>query len=212
MNNAIGKWISTTCCACFAEMADLKSKGFSIFLRSFSRGRERWFAAWPYWSLHYDLAGHLWVNRAEVRIGSGSGESERKFLVRVENFRLEYFGIICADHGVRNIVAVRPGDCGSHGNGQSCRTEAEIIDLHFCSFCFLLRGHAGVPRARAQCPDSQNCNRNENCKRHTSPHDFSSSPYLFSKSLGLGMCGRLVIPGSNRPSPALAAPSRRSRP
>src|SRR5579863_8880778 len=30
MNSAIGKWISTTCCACFASSAACGSKGFNI--------------------------------------------------------------------------------------------------------------------------------------------------------------------------------------
>jgi hypothetical protein len=30
MNNAIGKWINTTCCACFSKKTDLRLKGFSI--------------------------------------------------------------------------------------------------------------------------------------------------------------------------------------
>src|ERR1700740_3248903 len=32
MNSAIGKWISTTCCACFARQTVLRSKGFTISL------------------------------------------------------------------------------------------------------------------------------------------------------------------------------------
>src|SRR5437016_14673991 len=39
MNSAIGKWISTTCCACFASSAALRSKGFvmlAALLRSFT--------------------------------------------------------------------------------------------------------------------------------------------------------------------------------
>src|ERR1700674_2242608 len=45
MNSAIGKWISTTCCACLAKSAVLRSKGFTITLpllrfgRGCSRGR-----------------------------------------------------------------------------------------------------------------------------------------------------------------------------
>src|SRR5580658_4067035 len=30
MNSAIGKWMSTTCCACLARNAVLRSKGFTI--------------------------------------------------------------------------------------------------------------------------------------------------------------------------------------
>src|SRR5207244_7743090 len=32
INSAIGKWINTTCCACLANSAALKSKGFTITL------------------------------------------------------------------------------------------------------------------------------------------------------------------------------------
>src|SRR5690348_4074617 len=45
MNSAIGKWINTTCCACLANSAVLRSKGFAItllllrFARRLLRGR-----------------------------------------------------------------------------------------------------------------------------------------------------------------------------
>src|SRR5271168_2434975 len=32
MNSAMGKWISTTCCACLAKTAVLRSRGFTIAL------------------------------------------------------------------------------------------------------------------------------------------------------------------------------------
>src|ERR1051326_631856 len=98
MNRGIGKSISTTCCACFANSALLMSKGCMFCPRS----------------LHYDFAGHLRMNRAEVGISSRFAEGEGELLVRVEHFGLEDLRIVRADHGVRDVIAIRPCDCGSY--------------------------------------------------------------------------------------------------
>src|SRR5437763_5638264 len=96
-----------------------------------------------------DLGGHLRVNRAEIGIRSRLGEGKRKFLVGVEHFGLERLGVVRAGHGVRDIVAIRPSHRGSHRNGQRGRTEAEIVDLHFGGFGFLLRRQSRVLPASA---------------------------------------------------------------
>jgi hypothetical protein len=44
---------------------------------------------WSLKELNDDLAGHLRVNRAEVRIGAGFSERKRKGFVGIENPRLE---------------------------------------------------------------------------------------------------------------------------
>src|ERR1051326_2416415 len=65
-------------------------------------------------SLHYDFAGHLRMNRAEVGISSPFAEGEGELLVRVEHFGLEDLRIVRADHGVRDVIASRPCDCAGH--------------------------------------------------------------------------------------------------
>jgi len=59
-------------------------------------------------SLHDDLAGHLRVNGAEIRIRSRLAEREGKLLVRIEHFGLERLWIVRADHRMGNIVSIRP--------------------------------------------------------------------------------------------------------
>ena len=49
-------------------------------------------------SLDDDLAGHLRVNRAEIRIRSRLAEREGELLVRIEHFGLERLWIVRADH------------------------------------------------------------------------------------------------------------------
>src|SRR5216684_2663966 len=86
IKSAIGKWISTTCCACFAKSTVFMSKGCKVA---------------PH-SLHDDFAGHLRMNRTEVRISSRFAEGEGELFVRVEHFGLEYLRIIRADYRVKN--------------------------------------------------------------------------------------------------------------
>src|ERR1041384_5567904 len=82
-------------------------------------------------SLHYDFAGHLRMNRAEVGISSRFAEGEGELLVRVEHFGLEDLRIVRADHGVRDVIAIRPCDCGSYRHSSYGGPEAEVIDLNF---------------------------------------------------------------------------------
>src|SRR5579863_1956252 len=92
INSAIGKWINTTCCACFAKITVLMSNGCKVA---------------PH-SLRDDFAGHLRMNRAEVRISSRFAEGEGELFIGVKHFGLERLRIIRADYRVRDIVAVDP--------------------------------------------------------------------------------------------------------
>lgn len=60
--------------------------------------------------LYYHGAGHLRVNRTKVRVGSRFREGEGKLLIRIHYLGLERLCIIRADHRVRNIVTVSPGN------------------------------------------------------------------------------------------------------
>src|ERR1700732_3911132 len=89
--------------------------------------------------LHDDFAGHLRMNRTEVRINSRFAEGEGELFVRVQHFGLERLRIIRADHRVRDIVTVDPGNRGSHRHRQRYWSEAEVVDLHFHCRGLLLR-------------------------------------------------------------------------
>ena len=105
--------MSTICCACLARSADFRSNGFSI-----AEG-----------SLNNDGTGHLRMNGTKIGKGSGFIEGERKGFVGVEHARFE--NAVGADHCVRNIVTILPGDYGSGGNCDGLRAKTEIIDFHF---------------------------------------------------------------------------------
>src|SRR6266513_4052333 len=96
ITSAIGKWISTTCCACFAKTTVFMSNGCKVAPRS----------------LHDDFARHLRMNRAEVRIRSRFAEGEGELFVCVEHFGLERLRIIRANYRVRDIVTVGPRNRG----------------------------------------------------------------------------------------------------
>src|SRR6266851_7085497 len=123
-------------------------------------------------SLDDGLAGHLRVNRAEIRIRSRLAEREGKLFVRIEHFGLERFWIVRADHRMGNIVSIGPRYRGTHGNRQRRRPEAEVIDLHLCRFRLLLRARQEVLLPSSKCSDSEQQRHNESCNRHTSPHVF----------------------------------------
>src|SRR6202166_4478384 len=158
VNSAMGKRISTTCCACLASRTVLRSNGFTLIDPS----------------LHYDFAGHLWVNGAEIFIRAGFAESERKLLVGIQYFGFERF--VGADGGMRNIVTIRPSDCRSHRNFQLRRSETEIVDLYFRRIGFLLRGRGYIPLPSAQtCEGNSKRGRKQNNSRPNSLHVFSLS-------------------------------------
>src|SRR6266478_389184 len=156
MNSAMGKWISTTCCACLANNAALMSNGFK-------------FAPLL---LHHDLPGHLRMDRAKVRIRAGFREREREFLVGIKHLGLEHF--VRAHDGMRNVVAVSPRDRRPDRDAQSCWAKTEVVDFYVCAGCgFFLRarGKALLPRHESARP--HDCCCHQTCDEHTSPHAFS---------------------------------------
>src|ERR1700739_1123881 len=119
MSNAIGKWISTTCCACFANRVLFRSKGWTLMGRL----------------LDHDGCGHLRMDGAEIRIGSGLREGEGKLFVGIEDLGLE--DAVRADDGVRDVVVIDPGNRGTWSDCDRGRAKAEIVDLHVRSHCLL---------------------------------------------------------------------------
>src|SRR5260370_8315654 len=87
-------------------------------------------------SLHDDLAGHLRVNRAEIRISPRFAEREGKLLVRIERFGLKHS--VTADDRMWNIVAIGPRHAGSHSHRESHRAQADFIHLHLLPSPLLL--------------------------------------------------------------------------
>src|SRR5260370_16750259 len=87
-------------------------------------------------SLDDDLAGHLRVNRAEVRISSCLAEREGKLLVRIEHFGLE--DALWAHHCVWNVVAVGPRYRLAHRTVQRPPAQPELAFLHLSSSLLLL--------------------------------------------------------------------------
>src|SRR5271165_7469603 len=82
--SAIGKWISTTCCACLASRTDLGSKGCI--------------------SLHHKFGRHLGMNAAEVAVRAWLGEGVGELLIRIQHLRLE--GLVIAHHCMRDVIVV----------------------------------------------------------------------------------------------------------
>src|SRR5215469_14772212 len=126
-------------------------------------------------SLHNNLAGHLRMNRAKVRITSRLAKGERELLIRVEYFGLEH--TLRADHRVGNVVTIGPRNSGSHRHRQRSRPETEVVNLHFRGFRFLLSASSEISCSGAQPGNSQPQRHQQNCSRHTSPH--GTSPFLF---------------------------------
>src|SRR3974390_2415797 len=91
--------------------------------------------------LHDDFCGHLGMDGAEVVVGAGRGEKERKRGVGIEYFGFEG-GFVIADDGVRNVIAIGPLDGGAGRDRQRGGREAEVIDFYFLDF----RGRSGWGR------------------------------------------------------------------
>src|SRR5215813_1438727 len=126
-------------------------------------------------SLRHNLARHLRVNRAKVRIASRLAECEREPLIGVKYFGLEH--TLRADHCVGNVVTIGPRNCASHGHRQRFRPETEVVNLHFRGFRFLLSASREISCSRDQPGNFQPQRHQQNCSRHTSPH--GSSPFSF---------------------------------
>jgi hypothetical protein len=128
-------------------------------------------------SLRNDFAGHLRMNGAEVGIRSRFAESERKLFVGVEHLGFEGLRIIAADNGVGNIVPVRPSNGSPNRHGQTCRSEAEVVNLYFDSGSFVLRDRDRALFAYAESRNPQHQNYRQTCYTHASPHRFFLSVY-----------------------------------
>jgi hypothetical protein len=79
--------------------------------------------------VHHDRAGHLRVDRAVVGIRSRLGKGVGEFFVRIAHLGPEH--AVCADHGMRNVIAVGPGHRRSNRYRERLRSKTEVIDLHF---------------------------------------------------------------------------------
>ena len=76
-------------------------------------------------SLHHDLAGHLWVDRAVVGIRSRLGKRVGEFFIRIQHLGLEH--TVCADRRMGNVITVCPGNCRSDGYRERLRPKYEIV-------------------------------------------------------------------------------------
>src|SRR6266702_3881728 len=104
-------------------------------------------------SLNDDLAGHLGVYRAKIRVSPCFTEGEGKLLVGVEHFRFE--DTIRAHHGGGNVIAVSPRHRGPHRHGQRRRPAAAVIDVYLPAFWFLLGVSCKIILPRAERSDSE---------------------------------------------------------
>src|SRR5258708_9610089 len=148
--------MSTTCCACFARTTVLMSNGCKVS---------------PH-LLRDDFAGHLRMNRAEVRIRSGLAEGERELFIRVEHFGLERS--VRADDRMGNVVAIGPSDRSPHRHCKRSRAEAEVVDLDFRRCCW--RGLSGGLNCLLL---RSNQRRPSNC-HHSKTYDTNDSLHVFS--------------------------------
>src|SRR5438128_424248 len=115
----MGKWISTTCCACLASNADFKSKGFKMASAS----------------LDHHFGGHLGMNGTEIVISARFSKGEGELFIGIQDLRFK--SLVIADHRVRNIVVVRPTDRSSDGHVYAAGRKSEIVDLDRDSRCGL---------------------------------------------------------------------------
>src|SRR5436190_12847810 len=139
MNNAIGKWMSTTCCACLAKIASLRSSGCTaISLPN---------------SLNNYFARHLGMNRAKVVILSRRSKRETELLIRIEGLRLEQL-VVTGDR-VRHVIAISPRYLRSGRDSDAGRLKREIINLHFRIRRWLIRRPCSPLCERSEAGQSQ---------------------------------------------------------
>src|SRR5438067_2320810 len=77
-------------------------------------------------------SGHLWMNRAKVGVSAGRTGGDRKFVASIEGGRLLKL-LSDADHRVRLVVTLDPGDSLSGLDRQDRRTKREVFDLNCVS-------------------------------------------------------------------------------
>lgn len=91
-----------------------------------------------HWLFHDDLAQHVGMNAAEVRVLAWFGEGERVAVVGVEGVRLELLcGIL---DGVGNVVVVDPGNGSSGEHFDGLRREREVVDRNLSGLGRCARG------------------------------------------------------------------------
>src|SRR5437870_3754021 len=100
----------------------------------------------------HDLPGHPRMNRAEVLVSAGRVEAVRELLIRVEHRRLEL--LLEADDVVRHVVAVGPGDRGSHRHPRHRGREAEVIDDNARALSSVPHPHSGYTDQGGMCANT----------------------------------------------------------
>src|ERR1700752_1154425 len=75
-----------------------------------------------------DRSYHAWMDRAHVAIGAGPVEPERKALAGIQSPRAEQTAV--ADHRVRLVVLICPGDGRADADSQCSGCEHEISRHH----------------------------------------------------------------------------------
>src|SRR5437773_169178 len=176
MNNAIGKWTSTTCWACFAKIAALISSGcngilliatgwspqfFSTGLRGPKRAAPLCHGSASSASLHHHFRRHLRMNRAKVVIRTRLRELEAELVVGVEGLRLEH--AVLAHHGVGDVIAIDPSHLGSGRHGDGLGRESKVVDLYLergrrllCRFCAIASDGLHCDESCGENDDSRN--------------------------------------------------------
>src|ERR1700739_1932145 len=129
MNNAIGKWMSTTCCACFSRTIVRKSKGLTIADFAFLKFTPDNTSPKDGGLLHDQCAFHVWMDGADVVIGTflPSFVAPRRTRLNYARIETRLWGICSC--GMRRGVFVLPFNGFARMNGYGCRLKREILDL-----------------------------------------------------------------------------------
>ena len=148
MNSAIGKWMSTMCCACFASKIVRRSKGFTIFA-SLQSGAP---ATNNEWLLNDDLSHHLGMSTAVVRVRARLAEGVGVLVIRIQSFGFEQ-SVITSDY-TWDVVLVYPAHGAVHWHSERIRAKGEVIDTHF------RRGRFGILALRSCGMQNENGSKN----------------------------------------------------
>src|ERR1700730_12189076 len=76
----------------------------------------------------HDPALHSRMQAARIAVGSGFREGERKAVVRIERFGMEF--ALAANDAMGNVVAIAEDDCRPGFHGELLWRKSEIIDVH----------------------------------------------------------------------------------
>lgn len=83
--------------------------------------------------LHYDLAGHLGMDGAEVVVRARFAEGVSKFLMGIQDLRLET--LVSTDHSVWDLVLIDPAYRCSDWNCDRWRRKSEAINPDLDLYC-----------------------------------------------------------------------------